>query len=526
MSTSSESLSPRPRAVANQSTLGVLALRWSCSTCRQSKRRCDKMYPKCTLCVQKNTPCNYPGRRKREKLKNRIKAILPVAKSIVDPPSAVLAEKKQEAVRQLSFPSANSSFIAESFLDPEVFSKAQLKVVNADVEVTDEIAELVGSVLDIQATSAKFFKSVHMWMSIISKPHFCANLLNRLTYKRAELFLLVLSMKLSYSRIKTWNTPLYETVKLFQFKVEASGVLSTLVLQASILIALYELGHGIYPAAYLSVGSCARYATALGIDKSILSSSAIHDQWIEEEESRRMWWAILVLDRYLNLSDPTRHLMTIDAGLDSYLPVDDEAWESGVLNPDRVYTLATANSYHLGLFARFAQAAHLLSQVLHHVSEQSNETAQLRRTIFALVNVSNIEASMRRLEYCSQSAVCYSGILALDYSSFSKGMCTCDYGAKLSTESNIISQATIDMALTLIHGDAEELCDIASPFLVHLIYKVASIHLRIAHKAKTKDDRDKVELLKKSMKLVGRRWLCTSTYLSLLEKQEILLMME
>jgi hypothetical protein len=72
-----------------------------------------------------------------------------------------------------------------------------------------------------------------------------------------------------------------------------------------------------------------------------------------------------------------------------------------------IYTLATANSYHLGLFARFAQAAHLLSKVLHQVSEQSNETAQLRRTIFALVNVSKIEASMRRLEYCSQTSICY-----------------------------------------------------------------------------------------------------------------------
>ncbi|KAL6788557.1 N-terminal binuclear Zn cluster-containing/DNA binding domain-containing protein [Trichoderma sp. SZMC 28012] len=525
MSTSNESPSPRPRAVANHSTLGVLALRWSCATCRQSKRRCDKMYPKCTLCVQKNTPCNYPGRRKREKLKNRIKAILPVGKSIVDPPPVVLTEKKHD-VRQLSFPSATSSFIAESFLDPEVFSKAQLKVVNVDVEVTNDIAELVGSVLDIQATSAKFFKSVHMWMPIISKPHFCANLLNRLTYKRAELFLLVLSMKLSFTRVKTWNTPLYETVKLFQFKIEASGVLSTLVLQASILIALYELGHGIYPAAYLSVGSCARYATAMGIEKSILSSSAAHGQWIEEEECRRMWWAILVLDRYLNLSNPKRHLITTDAGLESYLPVDDEVWESGVLNPDRIYTLATANSYHLGLFARFAQAAHLLSQVLHHVAEESNETTQLRRTIFALVNVSSIEASMRRLEYCSQSAVCYAGILALDYSSFSKGMCISDSGQRLSSESAVISQATLDMALTLIHGDSDQLCDVASPFLVHLIYKVASMHLRIAHKSQSRGDREKVEILRKSMKLVGSRWLCTSTYLSLLEKQEILLVME
>jgi hypothetical protein len=208
-------------------------------------------------------------------------------------------EKKQEKAYQIPFSCANSTSIAERFLDPVLFSRAQLAVVNADVEVTEEIAQLVGSILDIQATSDQFFKSVHMWMPIISKPQFSRNLLNRLTYKRAELFLLVLSMKLSCSRGTAVNTPLYEIVKLFHFKLENSGVLSVLVLQAAILIALYELGHSIYPAAYLSVGSCARYGTALGIEKSILSSSDTQYQWIEEEESRRIWWSILVLDRYV-----------------------------------------------------------------------------------------------------------------------------------------------------------------------------------------------------------------------------------
>ncbi|KAL7929823.1 N-terminal binuclear Zn cluster-containing/DNA binding domain-containing protein [Trichoderma chlorosporum] len=524
MSTSNDSPSPRPRALANPSNVGVLALRWSCATCRQSKRRCDKMYPKCTMCTQKNTPCNYPGRRKRQNLTNRIKAIVsPVETSIIDSRSTALVEKKQGSVHQLSFPSPCSSFIAERFLDPDVFARAQLKVINTEVVVTDEIAQLVGSVLDIQAVSDKFFKSVHLWMPIISKPHFSSNLLNRLTYKRAELFLLVLSMKLSCARVKTWNTPLYETVKLFQFQIETSGVLSVLVLQASILIALYELGHSIYPAAYLSVGSCARYATALGIDKSILSS-AIQFQWIEEEECRRIWWAILVLDRYLNLSDPKRPLITPDADLESYLPVDDEAWETGVRNFDHTFTLATANSYHLGLFARFAQAAHLLSQVLHHVSEESNETAQLRRTIFALVNVSNIEASMRRLEYCSQTAVCYAGILALDHSSSGKDLGESD--TRLSNEGVVISQATLDMALTVVHGETEAICDIASPFLVHLLYKMTSIHLRMAHKSPTNDGLEKFQLLKNTLKIIGSRWFCAHTYLSLLEKQEILLVMQ
>ncbi|KAL7808705.1 N-terminal binuclear Zn cluster-containing/DNA binding domain-containing protein [Trichoderma gracile] len=524
MSTPHESPSPTPPATTYQSNAGDPTLKWSCSACRQSKRRCDKVYPECTLCTQKNLPCNYPGRRKRQKIKDRIKSAASAAKLALNQPSIGTTKKDHKGAHQSSLPSANANFIAERFLDPDIFSRAQLTVVNVEVPVTDDIAQLVGSVMDIQATSAQFFKSVHTWMPIISKPQFCANLLNRLTYQRAELFLLVLSMKLCCARQNPWNAPLYETVKLLHFKIETSGVLSVLVLQAGILIALYELGHAIYPAAFLSVGSCARYATALGIDKTVLLSTSGKAQWIEEEERRRIWWAILVLDRYLNLSDPKRHLITPDADIESYLPVDDEAWETGVPDSHHIYTLATANSYHLGLFARFAQAAHLLSKVLHQVSEPSNETAQLRRTIFALINVSKIEASMRRLEYCSQTSICYSGILLLDASSIDKD--TDLSGTQLSPESAHISQVTLDMALSFVEGDAEEICAIVSPFLIHLLYRVASLHLRIAHETPITAAREKVELLKKAMRIVGSRWLCASTYLSLLEKQEILLVMQ
>ena len=38
-----------------------------------------------------------------------------------------------------------------------------------------------------------------------------------------------------------------------------------LYLQALILVALYEYGHGIYPAAWMTVGQCVRYADFLGI---------------------------------------------------------------------------------------------------------------------------------------------------------------------------------------------------------------------------------------------------------------------
>ncbi len=91
---------------------------------------------------------------------------------------------------------------------------------------------------------------------------------------------------------------LYRAVKQFYFDIEFSGRLSLQTLQAAVLIAIYEIGHGIYPAAIISVSNCARIGTLLGIDKSLNvwgPSSGI--PWIELEERRRVWWAIIILDR-------------------------------------------------------------------------------------------------------------------------------------------------------------------------------------------------------------------------------------
>lgn len=161
---------------------------------------------------------------------------------------------------------------------------------------------MVGSIPDIQATARAYFDSVHTWMPIVSKTNFSENLLNRLSHRRAELFLLTLSMKLcSMVGVTTPQTILYRTVKELYFSIESSGVLSIQILQSGLLIALYEMGHALYPAAFLSVANCARYSTALGIDKVVDDTYVGQLPWHEKEEHRRVWWAIAILDRFVSL---------------------------------------------------------------------------------------------------------------------------------------------------------------------------------------------------------------------------------
>jgi hypothetical protein len=75
------------------------------------------------------------------------------------------------------------------------------------------------------------------------------------------------------------------------------------------LIAIYELGQAIYPAAFLSIGACARYAGALGIDKNDGLLLGQQLSFCEIEERRRIWWGILVLDRFVYSMAKTEALL-------------------------------------------------------------------------------------------------------------------------------------------------------------------------------------------------------------------------
>jgi hypothetical protein len=80
-------------------------------------------------------------------------------------------------------------------------------------------------------------------------------------------------------------------------------------------------------------------------------------------------------------------------------------------------------------------------------------------------------------------------------------------------ESASISEAAFELATVLTTESTEDVCAIASPFLVHLLYKVASMQLKIAHESPTAVTLEKFKLLKHALKLIGSRWLCACKYL-------------
>ena len=107
-------------------------------------------------------------------------------------------------------------------------------------------------------------------MPIFSQKRLTRNMANPLWEAGPDLALLFLCMKLFISRpqdgIESSQNPIYVSAKRFIALMEATGTASLLMLQANILVAWFEYGQAIYPAAWMSAGWCTRYGNMLGIN--------------------------------------------------------------------------------------------------------------------------------------------------------------------------------------------------------------------------------------------------------------------
>lgn len=164
------------------------------------------------------------------------------------------------------------NFSAMLFLDPYILQQGQIDIPQPSSFIPAHILHLLGDIIFIHLCASKFFAQDHTWMPFVSKHRFYSyHLPSQSTIpNRPETILLLLAVKLIITLPPTNprnpQTSLYQAIKHYCLEVETSNVPSLPILQAEILIALYEMGHGIYPAAYLSIGACARYAYALGIN--------------------------------------------------------------------------------------------------------------------------------------------------------------------------------------------------------------------------------------------------------------------
>jgi hypothetical protein len=307
----------------------------ACLYCKQRKRKCDRVLPACTLCNEKHVMCDYSA-------------------------------ANQTQPKDTGSPNTGQEKLASAhFLDSAFWSQSGLQLPLASVPLSKDITDFIG---DPWHVSEQWFRETSPWLPILSSKHFANNVLQPLPSLSADVLLLLACMKVmawAPSGDSNPRTPSYTAAKRYLLEAEITGVLSVSMLQALIILNLYEIGHAIYPAAYLSIGSCARYGMALGLDRQTAVDLNGRDLTLfEQEERRRAWWVIVILDRYMNLSCPDRSLSTKDPEPRHLLPIDDQPWERAIVDPQQMFTAASPADVRMGSFARLAQSTYLLSCVL------------------------------------------------------------------------------------------------------------------------------------------------------------------
>lgn len=294
------------------------------------------------------------------------------------------------------------------------------------------------------------------------------------------------------------QTQLYQDVKSFYHYVESQNGFSAQMIQALLLIAVYEIGHSIYPAAYLSIGNAARLGYAAGIhDRDAPQMLPRCTTWTEQEERRRLWWGVVFLDRFVQIGNRGKPLACAPPSLDTILPTEDEAWDRGQMLVATPLALSASQTVRVSAFARTCQAAHIAGSVINHLDDKDlspeyrfKDALQLHRTGRAFADVLSEQLAEHdatdnappQCSICTSMALTCSGLLTL-YDGYS---CTSRLPPEGGDQKLMMQQESIaglreisDRAVRLVARRAKAVIanggiDSLSPMVIDCIYQAAA----------------------------------------------------
>jgi len=277
-----------------EDTLENNLARQACAACKRQKRKCTRELPACQLCRKSRRPCDYPTETSSTSYVGDSSVV-----------SCLIWEQGHGPVRNLYcgftvlgcciIKSAASSLnnwlgcakqipnenVALFFLDCYTFGRRQLSAEPKPGSIPGDLLAALEDGDRLHADVGRYFETIHRFfpigkwclisgfynadsVSIVSKLRFQRLLLNE-SEPNLDTVLMFLTLRLLCCDDRSEAASLYAKCRKCLLLAETTGCASVRLLQASILITLYELANAIYPAAYLGVGRCARLGYAMGI---------------------------------------------------------------------------------------------------------------------------------------------------------------------------------------------------------------------------------------------------------------------
>nr|POE69106.1 putative transcriptional regulatory protein [Quercus suber] len=547
----------------------------ACNACRRNKRKCDKQTPVCSLCLRHKRRCEYAAVYKAPTPENfnalrdevaELRSLMRrqsnadgVSKTarygrssrMADGPSAVISDRSNRSSTTLS-PPDNSitvtkvpSWLGRSYfppaflLDSNAFEYARSVIQPVHLQVPADVLSALGTSAELREMTEEYFLSVHSYFPIISMIRLYQNLSNPHRESGADVALLFMAMKLTSTEVPEGQHPqtrTYHDVKSLLSHVEAQHGFSLPLIQALLLIGVYEIGHAIHPASYLTVGHAARLGHAMGLhERDAPQMLPRATRWTEEEERRRVWWAVVVLDRFVNIGHRSKPLASADPSLDAHLPTEDQPWDKGQMIVAAPLVLSASLTTEAAPFARTCQAAHLLGKVVRHRNDKSipldyrfDEALQLNRTVRALASVLTDEVvhdeASAHPALSTSLAICYSALLELF-----EGYCCTERTPLNASETQLVMQREsiggifeISDTIMVFARRTKTFIETAglgriSPFVIDALYQAAANFAWTFNESSDARSAQCFVELKELLSVLNKRWRVAEAYTSILD---------
>ncbi|KXH49205.1 fungal specific transcription factor domain-containing protein [Colletotrichum simmondsii] len=607
----------------------------ACGSCKRQKRKCDKARPACGLCTRMERRCDYAEpapaaptaddfaalQLKLIELEGRLNTAgsggTPASSSsegtgggggsggtpgpgpgpasnsnsasgsaagggMEETPSAASVFTPLEPLWEQQ---ASAQYPPDAFLDLSSTEWLNQSLPRPVIDIPNEVLQHLGDGQAIQHAVNTYFATIHTWLPIVSKKRM--NMGAALSQGGPDLAMLFLAMKLVATSPTdvlaggSQHMAIYRAAKRFTSLLEHSGATSVMVLQSMTLIAYFEYAHAFYPAAWITVAACVRYADFLGLpgfhEGTIILASPT--TWTELEERSRTWWAIISLDRIICLGNKKRYLSPEPQDNETY-PVDDAAWDEGRVGRVAHHNITSPPPSSPSPFSSLCRSALIAGKIITHVRKVTSDRKQnphasaadaiaeanaLSETLFSTLEYlqqqqqhppSTGETAAQRPKPLSlpllpsRCVLLSAGVLLHDF------YCcpACPDGRLKSPEETAQQARSVDVLLKISKDVAvlsEELLllvsrterddddddigmsnnggrDIGSvsPLILDALYGAANTLAWLLREEGTLECEDEMNVIKRCLERLGSRWRLAGEYGRMLEQQDFAMMMQ
>ncbi|KAI1492885.1 hypothetical protein F5X96DRAFT_690015 [Biscogniauxia mediterranea] len=340
--------------------------RFACKACRRLKLKCPRELPSCTLCIRLEKKCEYPPRALGSHHHHQ--------RSAPDDPTAIDLDNRRSGSSSSSSSGTLAADPGRSSPAPET-QQTQLRACEnfpvmyfldsetcvkplSPTEALHPTAASAQPTPEAQAVFEAYFSSVHPWLPILSKKRIQRILVDASAAADNSSIhsLLFQCMRLLASPAPAsgaGTATLYQAARESLMRAEAAHLPSLALLQSVILLAVYEIAHGVYTAAYLRVGHAARLAVMMGLHDRRHAAQLFRETrtWTGRE------------DQGAEGLPPC----TPEPSPGELLPAHETAWDAGAVGfNEPLFASSFSASTSLGAFANTCQAALILGRVLSH----------------------------------------------------------------------------------------------------------------------------------------------------------------